>query len=118
MSDADAAREMIEAVYNDGKAEINSREYVFTKMIHRDRRKVFAYMTSVQHMIQAKNFAFMDSAEFESVEKVIMNSVTFENSLLSKLEVHWDAYPQDYLPFITTALPVISYPFLSANPTG
>ncbi len=113
------AAAMIKAVYDDGEAEINGRSYVFTQMKHKDRRKVFAYLTHVMPQLRINDMSFLDSPEFESVEAVINKSVTLNNSLLSVLgDAHWDEHEGDYLPFISTALQVISYPFMNAAPTA
>ena len=108
----------IKAVYDDGKADINGREYVFAKMVHKDRRKVFAFYTKIQHDLQRNNFWWLESPEWQEVEKVIENNVTFNGDALSRIDQHWDKYPQDYLLFIPVALGVISYPFMSAAHTG
>ncbi len=110
---------MIKAVYDDGVAEINDRSYTFIKMKHKDRRKVFAYFTHVAKQVQDSDMSFLDSPEFEPVEAVINKSVTLDGSLLSVLgDDHWDKHPEDYIMFISTALQVISYPFMGAAPTA
>lgn len=116
---AEQARALVKAVYDDGEAAINGRVYVFTKMQHKKRRKVFAFYTRVAGQIQANDFSFLDSSDFERVEQVINDAVTYNDSLLSRLgDSHWEKHPDDYLTFIGMALAVISYPFLPANPTG
>lgn len=110
--------EMIKAVYDDGFAEINEREYHFLKMRHQQRRSVFAFFSSIQRDIQRQDFSFLDDPRFKNVEKIIESSVSFDDSLLAKLPNHWDEYPQDYLTFVSTALAVISYPFMPASATG
>ena len=109
------ALSMIKAVYDDGLAEINGREYVFSKTTHKKRRKVFAFYTKVTPLIQLRDFSFLDWPEWEVVEEVIGNIVTFDGMQLTKVggreESHWDKYPGDFITFISTALPVISYPF-------
>lgn len=110
--------EMIKAVYEDGFAEINEREYHFLKMRHQQRRSVFAFFSSIQRDIQRQDFSFLDDPRFKNVEKIIEASVTFDDSLLAKLPNHWDEHPQDYLTFVSTALAVISYPFMPASATG
>lgn len=111
--------EMIKAVYEDGFAEINGREYHFLKMRHEQRKAVFAYFTSIQHEIKRGNHSFLVDPLFKSLEKQIINAhVTFDDSLLAKLPEHWDDNPQDYLMFVTTALAVFSYPFMPASVTA
>ena len=110
--------EMIKAVYDDGFAEINGREYHFLKMRHQQRRSVFAFFSSIQRDIQRQDFSFLDDPRFKNVEKIIESSVSIDDSLLAKLPNHWEDYPQDYLKFVSTALAVISYPFMPASATG
>lgn len=102
----------VKAVYEDGVATVNGRDYVFTKATHKKRLKVFSYFTGVRKMIAEQDFSFMGDESYEAIEGIISNLVTFEGSLLSKKENHWNEYPQDYMTFMTTALAVISYPFM------
>jgi len=122
MSDQDkiaAARAMFKAIFEDGEAEINGRIYRFTTMQHKQRRKVFAFYTRIGASAARGDFSFMDSPEFDAVEKVIGNAVLYNDSRLSVIgDAHWEKYPDDYLPFVTTALGVISYPFLSGTTIG
>jgi len=114
-----AAREMFRAIFEDGEAEINGRIYRFTKMTHKGRRKVFAFYTKIGNQAERGDFSFLDSPEFEAVEKVIGDAVLFNDSRLTVIgDAHWEKYPDDYLTFVTTALGVISYPFLSGSATG
>lgn len=118
MSVEKEALEMIKAVYDDGIAEINSREYQFTKMRHNKRRSVFAFYTSIANQLQTGSFSFLDTSAFNQVEKIINDSVLYNGSALSRLPEHWDEFPEDYITFISTALGVISYPFLRGSSTG
>lgn len=113
------AAEMIKDCYTDGEAEINGRKYKFLAMTHKQRRKVFAYFTKIAPRVSAQDLSFLDSEEFEPVEAVILDAVTLDDSLLSKLgDAHWEKHPGDFVPFMSTALQVISYPFMSAAPTA
>lgn len=113
----EAGKAMIKAVYEDGMADINGTEYVLTKMVHKDRRSVCAYYTTVAPLLQTGQYSFMDTPEFERIEKIIENHVTVDNSLLSKLPNHWDDNPGNYLMFISTALGAMSYPFFAGGRT-
>ena len=113
------ARALIQAVYMEGEATINERVYKFLKMTHKKRRKVFSYYTKISHMLLNKDMSFLDSPEFEAVEQVVNESVMYNDSLLSNLgDSHWEKYESDYVTFIMTALPAISYPFFPEDPTG
>jgi len=73
---------------------------------------------NISSRIHNNDFAFLDSAEFEPVESVVNDSVTFNDSLLSRLgDAHWEEHPDDYLSFIGVSLAVISYPFLAGRDT-
>ena len=106
-----SAMAMIKEVYDDSCAEINGREYIFTKTTHKKRRKIYAFYTRITSMVEKGDHSFLDWAEWEVLEEVIGNIVTFEDVQLTKSKDHWDKYPSDYLQFIMIALPVISYPF-------
>lgn len=118
MSDFKEALSIIKAVYDDGVAEINGRSYCFMQMRHEKRRSVFAFYTGVANAIQLGDFSFLDTPNFSFIEKIINDSITLDGSVLSKLSEHWDKHPEDYIKFITTALAVISYPFLRGSSLG
>lgn len=112
------ARVMMKAIFDDGEATINGRAYRYLKMTHKQRRKVFAYYSKVSNRIQVQDLSFIDSPEFDAVESVVMQVVTYGDSLLSKLgDAHWERHPADYVTFIATSLAVISFPFLPEDPT-
>lgn len=110
--DLDEALDMLKAVNDDGEAEINGRSYVLTKTVHKKRRKIFGFYTKHQKQIVASDYSFLDTPEFEVVEEIINNMVTFNGSLISRLPNHWEDYPEDYVWFVVTMLGSISYPFL------
>jgi hypothetical protein len=112
------ALEQIKAVYDDQKAEINGREYEFKSFTHKQRRKVYAYYTSIVHEIENDSMAFLGTDAWESIEELICNHVVYDGVQLSKREDHWDRYAGDYILFIMTAMPVISYPFLAGSHTN
>lgn len=109
-----AAMAQIRAVYEDSEAEINGRKYAFHRMQHVERRKVFAFYSSVQRQLNAQDFGFLDLPQFEPVEKVMWNSVSHGGELLSKRRDHWEEFPEDYLALVATAMGVMSYPFIRA----
>ena len=107
--------DIVKSIYDDGIAEINGREYKFLPMAHKERKFVFAYTTSITNELEKGNFSFMSSKEFEAVEKVIQERVAYDGIQLSKREKHFDDYPEDYIMFVSSAMGVISYPFLKGN---
>lgn len=112
------ARAMMKAVHDDKCATINGRDYNITKINHAKRRKIFAYFTRIQSDLQRGDFWWMESKEWEEVERVVENVVTFDGILLSKATGHWDEYPGDYILFVQTMLGAISYPFLPESSGG
>lgn len=112
-----AALQQIKDVVADGVAEINDRSYKFGVMTFTERRTVFAYMSSVESRIQSGDISFIDEPKFKEVEKVIYRNVTVDDMSLSKKNVFED-HPEDYIIFVTTALMVISYPFLKGQLGG
>lgn len=109
--------ELLRQIYETGLIEVNGREYRLTRMRHKQRRKVFAYFTHIKDQLSDGDFGFMDSEKFDEVMATIADVTTFDGALLSRLETHWDNYPQDYLKFVTAAMGGISYPFLAENLT-
>lgn len=118
MDDSKKALAMIKSVVDDGCATINGRDYEFTKMVHKERRKVFAFYTKIQNEVASGSMWFLESPEFETIESIINGRVLYNGQSLSKLGNHWELYPEDYVLLITTALGVISYPFLQGNATS
>jgi len=116
--DMEKAMFMIKSVYDDGEMTINGRSYVFGAMTHKTRRSVYAYMTGIAPMIKTGNMSFLGTDEWDKIEQLMCGVILFEDSQLSKLPRHWDNYPGDYLTFCTTAMQVISHPFLAGNPTA
>tara|TARA_Y100000310_G_C20417199_1_gene684898 strand:- start:289 stop:657 length:369 start_codon:yes stop_codon:yes gene_type:complete len=108
----------LKAIYDDKIAEINGREYEFTKTVHTRRRQVFAFYSSIQDDIARQDFSFLVTPQFAKIEKLINEIVLFDGDKLSSLNEHWEEYPGDYIQFISVALGVVSYPFLSGAVTG
>ena len=110
MSAQSEAKAKIKEVFDDQCAEINGREYKFQKMTHKQRRKVFAYSSSIAPELTKGDFSFLDSNAFVPVERVISESIMFDGMTLDKLEQHWEKFPEDYMTLLTTAMGVMSYP--------
>ncbi|ARJ43306.1 hypothetical protein B1H58_15535 [Pantoea alhagi] len=109
------ALDMIRAVYDDGYAEINGNRYEFSAMTHKKRRKVFAFFTGIASELGRQSLEFLDTARFEEVERVMFDYVLFDGVQLSKQPDHFESYPADYVMLVTTALQVISWPFMGGS---
>lgn len=118
MTPQEKAQAKIKEVFDDQCAEINGREYKFIKMAHKQRRKVFAYSSSITPELTKGNLSFLDSNEFVPVERVISESIMFDGMALDKLEQHWEKFPEDYMTLLTTAMAVMSYPFTRGGAGG
>lgn len=104
------AQAQIKAIYDDGIAEINGREYKFTTMTFGERRSVFAYMSKIKPLLVTSNFSFMDDDEFKKIETIIFKRVTLDGDSLSKKN-SFNEFMEDYIQFTIIAFGVISYPF-------
>lgn len=103
----------IKEAYEAGAIEIKGREYVFDKMNFRDSRKVFSYFTSISPMVERGNFSFLDTKEWDSIEKIIHKYVLFDDMTLDKIgNNHFSQFTEDYLDLTIMALGVFSYPFM------
>jgi len=109
--------DMIKQVYDDKVAEINGNSYYFTNCSHQKRLRIFGYSTKIKDDLANENFSFLSTDEWRSIEKDILSTILFDNEVLSKKANHFeqDKYISDYLILITTALAVISYPFIQGN---
>ncbi len=117
-TEAELAKEQMKAIHDDGFAEINGRKYTFTVMTHEQRRRVFAYYSSIGPQVQAQNFSFLSTPEFQGIEKILLDRMTLDGMQISKIDGHFEKHPSDYVTFICCALGVISYPFFPESPTS
>lgn len=108
------AMSMVRAVYEDGVAEVNGRKYKFHKMTHVERRKVFAFYTSVQRQIGSQDFSFLDTPQYANVEEVMWSNISLDGVMVSKARDHWEEFPEDYINLLSVAMGVMSYPFIRA----
>ena len=98
-------------IYEDGKLELPSGNiYVFTKLNHKQRLKVFTRFQD----FESKGLMFFDpdSESFKVVEKIIEDHVVVNQLQLSKSPKHWEDNANEFFTFYTYAMGAISYPFL------
>ena len=116
MNKQEDQKNIIEEVYKDKEATINGNDYKFTKMSHKKRLKVFGFVVKHTNAIQADNFGFIGTDEWFEIEKIIMESITYNDMQLSKssMQNHFDEdmYIGDYMKLMVIALQVIPYPLL------
>ncbi|HDG1686920.1 TPA: hypothetical protein PFE28_002869 [Kluyvera cryocrescens] len=109
------ALDMIKAVYQDGFAEINGNRYDFAAMTHKKRRKVFAFFTGIASELSRQSLEFLDTERFEEIERLMFDYVLYDGVQLSKQADHFESFPGDYVMVVTTALQVISLPFMGGS---
>lgn len=108
----------IKEIFEEGTAEIHEHKYTFLKVNHKKRLRVFGFLSSIQHELAVGNMGFLGRDDWELIEQTIMSVVSYDNEVLKQRHNHWDDFAEDYIIFITTALQVISYPFLAGSVTG
>lgn len=103
---------------NDNSIELNGVKYKFHRFRHKERVRVFGFMTSIVPLLENRNFDWLSSEAFEKIEKIISDNVTVDNMSLSKLPEHWETNEANYIPFFTMALQFVSYPLLQGDRTS
>lgn len=106
----------IKAVYDDGFAEINDREYHFSKFRHNQRMTVREYIGTHQDKLKRGALAY-GSKEYKEVEKIMMDNMIHQGMQLSKLPDHWENYPEDFDMVFATFIKVAIYPFMRGSNT-
>ena len=101
---------IIKEAYEDGFLEINGRKYTFTSFNHKTRLSIFAYQSSITGDLQRNNFLFLDTPEWQRIEKLMFERILYNNMQLSKLENHFEEFEGDYLKLVTAAMAVITVP--------
>ena len=117
MATRDEAKAQVKAAFDDGCAEINGRRYEFGQITHLQRRPVFSYWSHIQRIVERGDFSFMEDPAFAGIEKILSDVITYDGMQISKRKNHWDEFPQDYVNWCVSGMAVLSYPFLSGNPT-
>lgn len=101
----------LDQISKDGEFSVNGRIYKIGQLNLREGRKIFAYASSIQDLLNAGDFSFVDSKDFEPIEEIIMSRCLYDGMAIGKsgiLEKHWE----DYIFVMTTILGVISFRFL------
>jgi len=108
----------IKEVYADGFAEINGRKYVFCDVNHKTRLKIFGFAQSKQRELATGQLSFVGTDEYFAIEDLMFKNMTFEDERLSKArdeKKHFEAFGEDYIILISTAMQVFSYPFMKGT---
>ena len=103
---------------NGDTLKLGSVGYKFNRFRHKERVKVFGYLTAVAPAMEKGNFEFLSSDAFDQVAKIISENVTVDGMSLQKMDSHWDDHPENFIGFFTTALQFVSFPFLRGGITN
>lgn len=91
--------------------EMHGRVYSFGKFTYKTGMRIFGFASDHSDELDNNKFGCLTTPEFEKIENLILENVLFDGMQVSKLVEHWEKYKGDYLPFILSALAIISYPF-------
>jgi len=105
----------VKRCYEDGSAEINGRSYKFCKVNHKKRLKIFGYASKIRENLENKDLSFLGSDEQLGIEELMFKNMTYNDSMLFKIDNHFEKYGEDYIPLFTMALSVFSYPFMKGS---
>ncbi len=101
---------LIKEVIKDGYMEINGNRYDILKFNHKTRLIILEFM----HKMEAGS-AMIGGNAWQLIEKELCQRITFDGVQVSKIEDHWEKFAEDYLTFMTMALQVVAYPFLTGK---
>ncbi len=110
----------IQSIYETGFASINGREYEILKLNHKTRLKVFGYYSSVRSQIMLDNFLFMNSREYQEVERLILNNISCDGIVVGTKSDYFDPdeIDADYIRLMITMFDVFTYPLLTGSLTN
>ena len=112
------AKAKAKALYESGELEINGRIYELLKMRHEKRLEVFAFHSEVGKEFSQGNFRALVAPQYKHAIKTMMENIMFDGMQISKIDGHWEDYPEDYLELVGTAMGVMSYPFIRGSNIG
>lgn len=105
---------------NNGVFDVGNVSYKFNRFRHKERVRVFGFLTSIIPQLEQGNFDFLSSEAFERIESIIANNVTVNGMSLAKIVEHWETGDNGshYIPFVVVSLQYISYPLLRGDLTS
>jgi len=112
------SQNQVKSVYDDKVATINGTDYEFSTFTHMERKKVFAFMSSIVNPNDGSfRTDFWDEPRFNEVEQLINTKITVDGIQISKKQGFWDneEYAEDYIGFMMLAMQVVSYPFMKGG---
>lgn len=110
----DDRKNLIKEIIDDGVMEINGHKYSIMKFNHKTRLIILEFL----HKMEAGK-AMIGGADWQFIEKELCQRITFDEMQISKLPDHWEGeHAEDYITFMTMALQVVAYPFLTGKRTS
>ena len=106
---------VIKQCYEDESSEINGRSYKYCKVNHKTRLKIFGYASKISSRLKLGDLSFVGSDEQLAIEELMFKHITYNDSLLTKIDNHFEKYGEDYITLFTTSLSVFSYPFMKGG---
>ena len=105
---------LIKEIVSDGFMEINDNRYDIMKFNHKTRLVILEFL----HKMESGS-AMIGGAAWQLIEKELCQRITFDGMQISKLPEHWEGeHAEDYITFMTMALQVVAYPFLTGKRTS
>ncbi len=98
-----------------GSFEVNGREYKLSKMSHQFRLEVLAMYSQIEASITMGNYGFITEPKFKKLMEKVDERILFDNSQISKLETHFEKYPEDFMDYVALGLKLICYPFYKSK---
>ena len=105
---------LIKEIIADGCMEINGHKYSILKFNHKTRLIIIEFL----HKMEAGK-AMIGGGDWQLIEKELCQRITFDGMQVSKIPEHWEGeHAEDYITFMTMALQVVAYPFLTGKRTS
>lgn len=104
-------KKQLQEIISDGVMEINGNKYTILKFNHKTRLTILEFL----HKMEA-GVAMIGGDAWQFIEKQLCERITFDGMQISKLPDHWEGeHAADYITFMTMALQVVAYPFLTGK---
>jgi hypothetical protein len=99
--------EQMKAIAADGVLEVNGRVYKIGKYTHAKRVKVLASFS----MLDSGNLTCLGTPDFVRGEQVFMSNLIFDDMAVSRIDGHFEKYPEDYLTVMALGMGAVCVPF-------
>lgn len=111
----EAILKQLEEWHSEGFFVINGREYKISKLSHQFRVEVISIYSQIEAQNVMGNYAFLQREDFKKIMKKVDEKILFDGMQISKLEKHFEEYPEDYLDYVAVSMKVITFPLYKAK---